>query len=128
MPVTDLNHINIKAPQPLLTEVRDFYTTVIGLSDGPRPTISLPGHWLYSGDKPIVHLMEIAGTADTPSQATTYLDHVAFSCSDIAAFEKRLAKLGVTFRRNDSPKFGISQLFLQDPTGLGVELNFPCEP
>lgn len=42
-----LEHINIKAPQALLEEVRDFYCTVPGLREGFRPHFSGKGHWLY---------------------------------------------------------------------------------
>jgi catechol 2,3-dioxygenase-like lactoylglutathione lyase family enzyme len=125
MPVTDLNHINIKAPEPLLTEIRDFYTKVIGLNVGPRPTIPLPGYWLYSGDKPIVHLMAMTPDGDTDTSATRgHLDHIALTCSDFDATEAHLKELGVPYRSNKRQHFGLCQIFLEDPTGLGVELNF----
>jgi len=128
MPVADLNHINIKAPMSLLDNVRDFYINAVGLNNGSRPDIPIQGYWLYAGDKPIVHLMEVAdldGTVLNGKSTTGHLDHVAFTCTDISATEEHLDSLGIEYRRNDFHQYGFSQLFMKDPTGLGVELNFP---
>lgn len=127
MTVVSLNHINIKAPQALLDEIRDFYVNVVGLAEGQRPNISIKGYWLYAGESAIVHLMDSAyrgGDDSLLSVGTSHLDHFALTCRDIDATEARLKSLGVEYRRNDRPEYGISQLFLEDPTGMGVELNF----
>lgn len=128
MPVENLNHINIRAPQPLLNEIRDFYVDVVGLTEGQRPKISIPGFWLYAGDNAIVHLMDSSYRGmdeNALSPGTSHLDHFAFTCSDIDGAEERLKSIGIEYRRNDMHDFGISQLFVTDPTGMGVELNFP---
>ena len=123
MAVEDINHVNIAAPQPLMKQVRDFYVDVIGLEDGPRPGVGIPGHWLYGGGKPLVHLMEPMGdrTAGTGSGA---IDHLALTCSDLPAMEARIGRAGVPYRKNEMRDFGIAQLFVTDPAGLKVELNF----
>lgn len=123
MPATGLNHYNIRAGQPLIGRVRDFYVEVIGLREGDRPPFNFPGHWLYAGDSPVVHLVE------TPSQQTSAppagtLDHVAFTCTGIDEFEARLKARGVGYRKSDVPGTRVKQLFVQDPAGNGVELNF----
>ncbi|MFA5549410.1 MAG: VOC family protein [Porticoccaceae bacterium] len=125
MPVEDLNHVNINAPQPLLDRLRDFYVDIIGLREGPRPPVPIPGYWLYAGDKPVVHLTDAAAMPGHHPQpgARGHLDHIAFSCTDVAGMETRLLAAGVPFRRNDIREFGIVQLVVTDPAGLDVELN-----
>lgn len=118
-----LNHVNIATPLDQLSAVRDFYVEVVGLEDGPRPNIQVPGHWLYAGGAPVLHLMQQRAD-DGPAGVLGPVDHVAFTCSDLEGVERRLAALGVEYRRNDYEEFGFVQLFLRDPTGLGVEMNF----
>lgn len=123
MPALGLNHYNIRAGQPLIGRVRDFYVDVIGLHEGWRPPFDFPGHWLYAGDAAVVHLVETAAAQET-APAPTALDHVAFTCTDIDAFESKLTSLGVGYRKAGVPGAPVQQLFLKDPAGNGVELNF----
>ena len=37
MAAIGLDHYNIRAPSPLLEELRDFYVSTVGLRVGPRP-------------------------------------------------------------------------------------------
>ena len=128
MAIEGLNHFNIIAPAALMAEVRDFYVDVVGLQEGYRPDFGFPGHWLYAGEIAVLHLMDgdafggASGVAANPG--TGHLDHIAFTATDLKATEARLADLGVEFRKSEFPDFNLAQLFLRDPGGLGVELNF----
>jgi len=42
--------------------------------------------------------------------------------------ERKLAECGVSFRTARVPATNVSQLFLQDPAGNGIELSFADEP
>ena len=55
MGVLAFNHFNIRAPKPLLEEVRTFYVDVVGLAEGFRPAVPVPGYWLYLEALPILH-------------------------------------------------------------------------
>jgi catechol 2,3-dioxygenase-like lactoylglutathione lyase family enzyme len=125
MATEGLNHFNIAAPAALLSQVRDFYVTVVGLEEGYRPDFGVPGYWLYANDQAVLHLLEV-DAADQPAQPGTpgFLDHVAFTCRDLDETEQHLRQLGVDYRKNDFRDFGLIQLFVRDPTGLGVEMNF----
>jgi catechol-2,3-dioxygenase len=123
MPALALNHYNIRAGQPLIGRVRDFYVDVIGLAEGWRPPFDFPGHWLYAGESAVLHLVETSAAQSTPPPAGT-LDHVAFTCTGIAAFEQKLREHGLDYRKAGVPGTGLQQLFVQDPAGNGVELNF----
>lgn len=128
MAIEGLNHFNIMGSRSIIEEVRDFYVDVIGLSEGWRPDFDFEGHWLYAGDAPILHLMvseEGAVTDDGGlSSKTGHLAHIALTAADLTAVESRLIELGQVYKKKVIPGFNVTQLFLHDPIGLGVELNF----
>lgn len=129
MSINGLNHFNIIAPRELMETVRDFYINVVGLTEGYRPDFGIAGHWLYAGDAPILHLMDAdqlqwQEAAGSHEKATGHLDHIAFSATDLPGTEARLMELGLDYRKSEFPDFNLAQLFLRDPIGLGVELNF----
>jgi hypothetical protein len=76
-----------------------------------------------------VHLIGPRETErDLPPRApgqTGLLDHVAFSCTGLAAMKAKLAECGVAYQERVVPRDGQVQLFLQDPNGVSVELNYP---
>ena len=120
-----IDHINIKAPAPLLERLRDFYRTVLGLVDGERPDFGSAGYWLYAGGRPLVHL-SLSDEAPDPGVRGS-LDHVAFRVEDLAGYTERLRQQGIQFRSNFVPELDMAQLFLHDPAGNGLELNFVGE-
>jgi catechol-2,3-dioxygenase len=120
-----IDHINLRGSATLLQELRCFYCDLLGLEEGPRPDFGSRGHWLYSGDRPIVHLSVAAG--DSPQPGFTHLDHVAFQAAGLAEFTNRLERSGVAYRRHFIPELAMTQLFLEDPAGTGIEVNFPGE-
>jgi glyoxylase I family protein len=122
MPATGLNHYNIKAPQDTIERVRDFYVEIVGLRVGARPPFRFPGYWLYAGDRPVLHLVVTSGPA--PDTGAGTIDHVAFDSEDFEATRALLAARGVAFRFAEVPGSGVRQLFVQDPAGNGVELQF----
>lgn len=126
MGVLAFNHINIRAPMPVLEEVRNFYLEVIGLTDGFRPDVPIHGYWLYLGDLPVLHLMEWSDITEPPTFERGYLDHVAFSCDGLEDFINKLKNLDVVYTRRDFDLNGgiFTQLEVTDPVGNGVELNF----
>ena len=126
MGVLAFNHINIRAPRPVLEEVRNFYLEVIGLTEGFRPDVPIHGYWLYLGDLPVLHLMEWSDITEPPTFERGYLDHVAFSCDGLEDFINKLKNLDVVYTRRDFDlNDGIfTQLEVTDPVGNGVELNF----
>lgn len=123
MPALGLNHYNIRAGQPLIGRVRDFYIDVVGLHEGWRPPFNFPGHWLYAGEQAVLHLVETQGEQSAAAPPSV-LDHVAFTCTGIEEFEARLKERGLDYRKSGVPGAAIQQLFVKDPAGNGVELNF----
>ncbi len=124
MPTLGFSHYNLRAPRPLLEQLRGWYTEVIGLEVGPRPPLASFGYWLYAGGRPLLHLSEASPSETRPTAPLTTFDHAAFDCTDRMDFERRLARLGIDFRVARVPATNQVQLFLHDPAGNGVELNF----
>jgi catechol-2,3-dioxygenase len=124
MPVKSFNHFNLRADRELLGKLRDFYVNVVGLKVGPRPQFTFNGYWLYTGDLAVLHLVEALDAPGAGHTRQGTFDHVAFSCTGLADFETHLGRTGVIYRRSQVPGTNIVQLFVKDPSGNGVELNF----
>jgi len=121
-----IDHINISAPRDLLEEVREFYCTILEFQEGFRPGLPGRGYWLYSDNKPLIHLSERADRQ--PADKRGYLDHIAFRSSDLGTLKDRLSRLGVEYRSSYLEEFNMTQLFFMDPAGTGLEVNFTEEP
>jgi catechol-2,3-dioxygenase len=124
MSVIGLDHFNLRAPRPLLEQLKEFYCVVLGLSQGERPPLRSAGYWLYAGTVCILHLSEAARDEERSAPGSTTFDHIALTCTDCPEMEARLKRNNIAFRVGTVPVLGIIQLFLQDPAGNGVELSF----
>jgi catechol-2,3-dioxygenase len=127
MPVEAFDHYNLRAQQPLLDELLAFYCDVIGLTLGERPPFRRFGYWLYAGGRPVLHLAEgdPGETCETDTAGT--FNHASFGCSGRAQFEAHLAARGIEWRTARVQLIGQIQLFVRDPAGNGVELNFAAD-
>ena len=136
-----LNHFSIRSTD--LEASRRFYADVLGLTVGPRPDFAFPGLWMYNGSHDdfahaVVHLIGIdrddpAGLAaylgdrkEVASSGTGAVDHIAFFSSGLAATLAHLRTLSVPFRERTVPSIGLHQVFVDDPSGVVIELNFPA--
>lgn len=124
MAVTGIDHYNLRASMEVLEGIRDWYRDVVGLSVGDRPPFRNRGYWLYAGTQPVLHLSEEAPGERHPMPGEGTFDHVAFRCSDFDAMRARLEEKGIRHRTADVPLTRTRQIFLSDPAGNGVELNF----
>jgi catechol 2,3-dioxygenase-like lactoylglutathione lyase family enzyme len=124
MPVRGFDHYNLRAAQPLLDELRDFYRDVVGLTVGERPPFRRFGYWLYAGDRAVLHLAESDPHESRARNVATTFAHAAFNCTDRPEYERLLDERGIRFRVDRVPMTNLVQLFFQDPAGNGVELQF----
>lgn len=134
MALSSLDHCAIRTAK--LAETRAFYVDVLGLRDGDRPDFPFPGNWLYVEGVAVVHLVGI--DPDDPSGLEDYLgpialdelqgsgavDHIAFRAGDATGLMAGLREMDVEFRERHVHSLDLFQLFLEDPNGITVELNY----
>ncbi len=135
-----LNHYSIRTLD--LEATRRFYCDALGMQVGPRPDFPFPGAWLYPGSTAdyahaAVHVIGIdpndaaglrdyLGDRDAQSlQGSGAVDHVAFFATDLPAVMDRLTRCQIALRERSVPGVGLHQVFVDDPNGVVVELNFP---
>ena len=121
--ILSINHIQLVAEKDLVIKLRDFYCNVVGLQEGFRPAFERFGFWLYIGDKDVVHLITPKENDNRSPQKSSY-DHVAFKAVDYESVLKKLKVLGIPFEEKPIPGMTAHQIFLHDPAGNRVELNF----
>ena len=119
MAIKGLDHVTLNVAE--LDASRRFYVDVLGLREGDRPPFDSPGAWLYSGDRPIIHLVAGRGGGEA---ATGALDHVALRAEGLAAMVARLTAAGIAHQAFTVPGLGFKQIFMRDPDGVRIELTF----
>lgn len=122
-----------------LEAARRFYTEALGLRVGARPPFGFPGLWLYAGEDEsehgLVHLIaddpadpalaRYLGVRDAQTGAGA-LDHIAFAADDWPAMQARLDAKAIPYIERAVPGLGLHQVFVTDPSGIAIELNFPA--
>ena len=126
--VESLDHFFVCSSDLELT--KHFYCEVLGLENGPRPSFSFPGYWFYLNGQPVVHAgtSEFSGGFDDLRKKTRNdtgtLDHIAFRCNNISEFISHFENLGQNYKTKSIPDFNLKQIFVKDPNGVIIELNF----
>lgn len=133
MPLSHLEHFLIQTAD--INATRDWYVNVLGFREGPHPDFKFPVVWLYLGEKDVVHLTQggknvsenrkaYLGQQSDATSGSGVVDHVAFRCTGLREMMEHLQGRKVEFRRRMVSDQGLFQLFLLDPNGVKVELNF----
>jgi len=119
MTLKHLDHINLRTSR--LVEVTRFYEEALELKVGWRPPFAFNGIWLYLGERPVVHLVEVA---EQPKVGEPQIEHYAFRAEGPDAFAQRMDALGIEYNRVVVPGNGNTQIFLRDPDGNRIEFQF----
>jgi glyoxylase I family protein len=127
MTIRALDHVNIRAHREVLDVLKTFYCDVLGLRAGPRPPFPRSGYWLYAGERAVVHLYEAEPAETRTTRADSTLDHFAFACDDLAGVVSTLERCGLAYRKVALPGGDVVQIFVRDPAGHSVELDFAVE-
>jgi catechol 2,3-dioxygenase-like lactoylglutathione lyase family enzyme len=133
MPVTELNHYFVRSKD--LERSRHFYCDILGFEEMPRPDFPFPGYWLGVNGRIQVH-MGLDGIADsdlyyfgTTAQSARnnagVVDHIAFLATEPEKFNRRFGEAGLPSRHRYFAQIQLFQIFVADPDGLTIELNFP---
>ncbi len=138
MQIRKIEHYNIRTTR--LAETVRFYEDVLGMKAGQPPGVpaNFPANWIYDGSgTAAVHLIDVDPKDPAASYATKAMfrkdlkmtdppafhgsgaiDHIAFECADYDAV------LHTQYAANEVPQIPLRQLFVLDPNGITLELNF----
>ncbi len=115
-----LDHVNLQTVQ--MDAMIAWYTRYLQLKSGPRPPFPFPGAWLYAGDLPVVHLVEVAQAP--PKAADLALEHAAFRAKGLPGFLGRLAAGQEPHRVVQVPNMPLVQVNVWDPDGNHLHVDF----
>lgn len=136
-----LEHVLILTHDPDAT--RDWFCDNLGLRSGDHPDFGFPVHWLYLGDRDVLHIGKARHSAHQDSYLRTpsdqagidygaagapgsgRIDHLCFNCEGIEEVIARLQHNGVEFSERKAHNSNLYQLFMREPVnGIKIELNF----
>ncbi len=121
MPLIDLDHLNIRTSR--LEVLVKWYEQILGLGRGDRPAFPFNGAWMYLGDRPFVHLVEVEKNL-APDPKTLTLEHGAFRASGFDDFIAVLKAAGEKMRIEKVIGFPIVQVNIWDPDGNHLHIDF----
>ena len=117
-----LDHFNIRTRR--LGETVKFYEDILGLENGARPNFTFPGAWMYSEGRAVVHLVDISPSDEAQKPDSGVVHHVAFASRDFNGMKARLQSKGMAFDVRQVPGGELWQIFVRDPNGVMIELNY----
>ena len=120
MPLARLDHVNIVTSN--LDEMVEWYTDVLEMAVGERPSFPFPGAWLYVGNDALVHLV---GTQEERQSIEPKIEHFAINATGLAEFIARLESRGLQYGMNTVPDFPIVQVNIFDCDGNHIHIDFP---
>jgi hypothetical protein len=78
-------------------------------------------------DNPQALIDYMGGTdPDTQKGSTGALDHIALAVTGRAGMLERCRRSNISFFERTVPVLGLHQVFIKDPNGVTIELNFPA--
>lgn len=119
-----------------MEKTRDWYHAVLGMEEGWHPEFGFPVYWMYLNDKDVVHISRSAkhasenqrvylGRASQDTGAGTgAVDHIAFRATGLKTMLAHLRAHNIAFTERRAGNQALYQLFLFDPNGIKIELNF----
>ncbi len=133
MPLSHMEHFLIQSQD--IEATKDWYVKVLGMRVGPAPDFKFPVYWLYVGERDVLHItqggakvsdnrLKYLGQQSQATNGSGVIDHVAFRASGLAGMIAHLKQHGVEFKERQVNDQGLYQLFLIDPNGVKIELNF----
>ena len=136
MPVTHIQHFLVTSDD--IDATRDWYARVLRLRAGPHPDFGFPVHWMYEGERDLIHIgpsaknageiqrKYLGRTSGDAGQGTGAIDHIAFGATGLREMLEHLRAEGVSYANRRASGQAVFQVFFLDPNGIKIELNFPA--
>jgi len=122
MAISAMNHFTVLTDD--VPRTVDFYCNLLGLSEGERPSLGFPGAWLYAGGSAILH---IVGGQSRDQLKPGVIDHIAFSAKGLSEMLATLVTYDIEHTCRRQTGTGLWQVFMFDPNGARVELDFAAD-
>lgn len=120
MPITAFDHVNLRTTN--VEEMTRWYGDILGFTPGPRPDFNIPGVWLYFGDQPLVHLVEVKTNPKAGGDVT--MEHFALRATGMAEFLDLLGSRDIDYSIDPVPGYPIVQVNFHDPDGNHIHVDF----
>ena len=125
MTVHGVDHVNLRVQDPAATIA--FFVDILEMTQHPEVET-----WLVDkSGHPAVHIGNATRTTPAdelrpfnPAQAGGPVHHVALACTGFDAVRARIEARGLDYRCNDRPERSFRQIFIVEPGGALLELNF----
>ena len=137
MPISHIEHFLVASDD--IDATRDWYARVLGMTSGHHPDFGFPVHWMYVDDIDIVHIgpsarqageiqkKYLGRTSQKTEEGTGALDHIAFRATGLRQMLEHLKREKVPFTQRRANGQALFQLFLYDPNGIKIELNYAAQ-
>ena len=134
MPLSHIEHFLVATDD--IDGTAEWYCRVLGMKEGAHPDFGFPVKWLYLGGVDIVHVgpsAKLAGenqrkylgrTSQDSGAGTGALDHIAFRATGLKQMMAHLKSQGIAFNERRANGQALYQLFMFDPNGIKIELNY----
>ena len=133
MPLTYMEHFLLQTED--IEATKDWYVKILGFRVGPAPDFKFPVYWLYLGDRDVLHITtggknvsenrkKYVGQESQATHGTGVLDHIAFRATGLRQMLEHLRAEKVDFKQRQVSDQGLYQLFMLDPNGIKIELNY----
>ena len=117
--VVALSHVNVTVPADAETAAKEFYGTVLGMRELPKPagTRQNVGAWYELGGVQL-HLSVEENVTNALSDR-----HVCCVVADVAIAERHLRDSGVAIISDARPIAGVNRFYVRDPGGNLIEIT-----
>jgi catechol 2,3-dioxygenase-like lactoylglutathione lyase family enzyme len=114
-----LSHVNLTVPPEAEATAKEFYETVLGLKEIPKPlgTRQNLGAWYELGGVQL-HLSIEEKVTNAMSDR-----HVCYAVADIAVAERHIRDSGISIISDPRPIAGVKRFYVRDPGGNLIEIT-----
>jgi len=115
--VNALHHVNVTVPAELEAATKEFYGSVLGLKQIPKPSASRQsGAWYQIGANQL-HL-----SVEVETESALSSRHVCFTVSDLGEAERKFRDAGVEIIPDPRPAPASARFYVRDPGGNQLEI------
>ena len=115
--VTQLHHVNVTVPSELESAAKEFYGSVLGLKQVPKPAAARQtGAWYQIGENQLHLSVEDEKSGPLSSR------HVCFKVADLKTAEQSFRAAGIEIIPDPRPVPGTRRFYVRDPGGNQLEI------